>query len=459
VPRLKVSVQPNSLFARLRGIKASPARVLMGGAGLVILLGTLLLSLPQAAAPGTHISFVDALFTATSAVCVTGLVVLDTPHEFSTFGHAVLMVLFQLGGLGYMTSATFVALVLGKRLGLRNRLVLKEAMASPTMEGLMRFAALTVKVTLFVELAVALLLTSRFVAEMPIGQAIWYGVFHSVSAFNNAGFALFSDSLASYADDPWIVGGILGAVVIGSLGFLVLSDIHRLIRKEVRGFSLHSRLTLVMTVLVGGVGALLLFVIESSGEGGASARLGAALFQAVASRTAGFATIDIATMSAAGLFLLILLMMIGGGSGSCAGGIKVSTCGVVLASLWSTLRGQEQVHLFYRTIPLSIVQKSFFLSIMAFFMATGMTWVVLVLEGTAFLPTLFEVASAVGTVGLSVGDGAGRSLCASFSDTGKLLIALCMFIGRLGPLTIGIAVLQSETQLHYKRPQERVLIG
>jgi len=450
-------------LSSLRGIKATPARVLIGGAGLVIMIGTLLLSLPQAAAEGTYIGFVDALFTATSAVCVTGLVVLDTPVAFSSFGHVVLMVLFQIGGLGYMTAATFVALVLGKRLGLRNRLVLKEAMASPTMEGLMRFAALTVKITLWVELLVAVILATRFMADMPLGKAMWYGLFHAVSAFNNAGFALFSDSLMSYADDPVVVWSVLIAVVIGSLGFLVLSDASRMLRQEVRSFSLHSRLTLTMTVLVGLSGAVVLFILEAKtvamGVHGLVSRIDAALFQAVASRTAGFATIDIGALSAAGLFMLILLMMVGGGSGSCAGGIKLSTFGVVLASLWSTLRGREQVHVFYRTIPLSIVQKSFFLSFMAFFMATGMTWLVLVIEGTEFLPTLFEVASAVGTVGLSVGDGAGRSFCAGFSDTGKLLIAGCMFIGRLGPLTIGIAVLQSESQQRFKRPQERVLIG
>jgi trk system potassium uptake protein TrkH len=154
-----------------------------------------------------------------------------------------------------------------------------------------------------------------------------------------------------------------------------------------------------------------------------------------------------------------MLMMVGGGSGSTAGGIKVTTLGVVLASLWSTLRGRERVTIFYRTVPQSIVQKSFFLAFTAFFLVTGVTWLLLLLEGTRFLPTLFEVASAVATVGLSIGDGAGRSFCAGFGDSGKLLVALCMFIGRLGPLTIGIAVLKTERQQHYRRPEERVLIG
>lgn len=454
-----------SPLARLRGLKASPARILMGGASAVILLGTLLLSLPQASATGVRIGFVDALFTATSAVCVTGLIVLDTPTEMSTFGHVVLLFLFQVGGLGYMTSATFVAAVLGRRVGLRNRLVLKEAMASPTMEGLLRFATLTVKVTLVVEALIALVLAARFSARMEPGQALWYGVFHSVSAFNNAGFALFTDSLGGFRNDPLVIVSIMVALVIGGLGFLVLSDLERLFKGEVRRLSLHSRLTLWMSLWVGVVGAVLLFLIEINTGGplddaagfGRHAEL--ALFQSMTARTAGFAIIDMSFLSIPALYLTIMLMMVGGGSGSTAGGIKVTTMGVVLASLWSTLRGRERVSIFYRTVPQSIVQKSFFLAFMAFFLVTGVTWLVLVLEGSRFMPTLFEVASAVATVGLSIGDGAGRSFCAGFGDSGKLLVALCMFIGRLGPLTIGIAVLRTEHQQHYRRPEERVLIG
>ncbi len=453
------------LFARLRGVKASPARVLAGGAGILILLGTLLLWLPQASATGTSIGFVNALFTATSAVCVTGLVVLDTPRELTTFGHVVLLFLFQVGGLGYMTAATFVALILGRRMGLRNRLVLKQAMATPTMEGLLRFATLTVKVTVVVELVTALILTVRFADQMSLGKAMWFGLFHAVSAFNNAGFALFSDSLGGFRGDPLVILPIMVALVIGGLGFLVLNDLERRVRGEVRRLSLHSRLTLWMTLWVGLGGAVLLLAIET-GTGGAladGASLGdhteMALFQALAARTAGFAIVDMGGLSVPALYLTILLMMIGGGSGSTAGGIKVSTLGVILASLWATMRGHERVTMFYRTIPLSIVQKSFFLCFMAFFLVTGVTFVLLVVERTPFVPTLFEAASAVATVGLSMGDGAGRSLCADFSDIGKLLITLCMFIGRLGPLTIGIAVLQDENQQRFRRPTEKVLIG
>ncbi len=440
----------------------------MGGAGGIVLLGTLLLSLPQASTSGHSIGVVDALFTATSAVCVTGLIVLDTPQQFTTFGHAVLLFLFQVGGVGYMTAATFVALILGRRVGLRNRLVLKEAMASPTMDGLLRFATLTVQVTLVVESIAALLLTVRFATDMPLPKAVWYGVFHAVSAFNNAGFALFSDSLTQYRGDPWITTTVSLSVLIGGLGFLVLSDVKQWSAGAIRRLSIHTRLTLWMTVAVGVIGSLVLFMVEPGlGINPADpaqpthwlGRIGDALFMGFAARTAGFATLDIGGISGAGLYLLVMLMIIGGGPGSTAGGIKVTTVGVILASLWSTLRGREQVHLFHRSLPPSIVQKSFFLGFMAFFLVTGVTWVVLAVEGTPFLETLFEVTSAVATVGLSVGDGSGRSYCANFGDTGKLLLTLCMFIGRLGPLTIGIAVLHGEKQQHYRLPTEKVLIG
>lgn len=436
----------------------------MGGAGSIILLGTVLLALPQASASGASIGFVNALFTATSAVCVTGLIVLDTPHDFTTFGHGVLLFLFQVGGLGYMTAATFVALILGRRVGLRNRLILKEATASPTMEGLVSLATLTVKVTLVVEVLTAAVLTLRFMADMPPDRALWYGVFHAVSAFNNAGFALFSDSLMGYRYDPWVETAVSAAIVIGGLGFLVLSDLVRRARREVARLSVHTRLTLTMTVAVGLGGTLTTFLLEH-GAGHSFHTLGTgeglriALFQSLAARTAGFATADVAQFAPATLLLFVILMLIGGGSGSTAGGIKVTTCGVILASLWNTLRGREQVSLFRRNIPQEIVQKSFFLASVAMFLLIVVTWLLLALEGTRFMPTLFEVTSAVATVGLSVGDGTGRSFCAEFGDAGKLLVALCMFLGRLGPLTIGIAVLKTERQQRYRLPQEKVLIG
>jgi len=451
-------------LARLRSYQASPAQILVGGAGSIILLGTFLLALPQASATGEAISLLDALFTATSAVCVTGLVVLDTPHDFTVFGQAVILFLFQVGGLGYMTGATFVALILGRRVGLRNRLILREAMAMPTMEGLVRLASLTVKVTLVVEALAAAVLTLRFMSDMAPGRALWFGVFHAVSAFNNAGFALFSDSLMSYRSDLWVELPITLAIVIGGLGFLAMSDLLRWTRREVHRLTVHTRIVLTMTAVVGLVGAVGTYFLEHGPghslralETGDAMRV--ALFQSLAARTAGFATTDVAQFGPATLLLFIILMLIGGGPGSTAGGIKVTTTGVILASLWTTMRGRERVSMFHRNIPQDIVQKSFFLASVALFLVIGVTWVLLTVEGTRFMPTLFEVASAVATVGLSVGDGGVRSFCALFGDTGKLLIILCMFVGRLGPLTIGIAVLRSERQERHRLPEEKVLIG
>ncbi|MDH4228449.1 MAG: Trk family potassium uptake protein [Nitrospirota bacterium] len=452
-----------SVWRRIRQWRASPAHLLVGGAGSVILFGTLLLMLPEAATSGHSMGFVNALFTATSAVCVTGLNVLDTPREMTSFGHVVLLLLMQAGGLGYMTAATFVAVVLGRRMGLRNRLLLKEAMASPTMEGLLRFATLTVKVTLVTEGVVAVVLALRFMVDMPAGRALWFGVFHAVSAFNNAGFALFSDSLMQYRDDPYVLVPTGVAVVVGGLGYLVLADLSQWLRGEVHRLTVHTRLTLIITVGLGLFGALALFGMEMNSPVFAATTkshlFGEALFQSWSSRTAGLATMDMAQLMPPSVFLLILLMLIGGGSGSCAGGIKVTTIGVILASLWATLRGREQAVVFHRTLSASTVQKSFFLGTAALFLTIIATWMALIMEHGKLMPVMFEVASAVGTVGLSFGDGAGRSLCAGFGPGGKLLITLCMFLGRLGPLTIGIAVLTSEYQQRYRLPTERVLIG
>ena len=446
--------------ARLRSWRATPSQILMGGAGSVILIGTLLLALPLSSASGHSIGLINALFTATSAVCVTGLIVLDTPTAFSGFGHVVLLLLFQIGGLGYMTAATFVALILGRRMGLRDRLLLSEAMASPTMEGLLRFATLTVKITFVVEGFTALVLTMRFMVDMPPDRAAWFGVFHAVSAFNNAGFALFSDSLIQYRSDPYITASIGLAIIAGGLGYLVYADLSSRMAGQTTRLSVHTRMTLSMTAGVGLFGALALFAMEMTNPKVVhDGMAGMALFQSFAARTAGFATTDVALLAPASAFLLIVLMLIGGGSGSCAGGIKVTTTGVILASLWSTLRGREQVAVYHRTIPQALVQKSFFLGAAALFLMVIMTWLVLIVEGGKLMPTLFEVASAVATVGLSFGDGHGRSLCATYGDGGKLLIALAMFLGRLGPLTIGIAVLTSESQQRYRLPSEKVLIG
>jgi len=453
-----------SPLARLRTYQASPAQILVGGAGSIILLGTFLLALPEASATGVSIGLVNALFTATSAVCVTGLVVLDTPHDFTFFGQLVILFLFQVGGLGYMTGATFVALILGRRVGLRNRLILREAMCLPTMEGLVRLATLTVKVTLVVETLAAAVLTLRFMSDMAPGRAVWFGIFHAVSAFNNAGFALFSDSLLRYRSDLWVELPVTLSIVIGGLGFLALSDLLRWSRREVHRLTVHTRIVLWMTLAVGAFGMVATYLLEH-GPGHSLRALEThdavrvALFQSLAARTAGFATTDVAEFAPATLLLFVILMLIGGGPGSTAGGIKVTTTGVILASLWTTARGRERVALFHRNLPHDVVQKSFFLASVALFLVIGVTWMLLTIEGTRFMPTLFEVTSAVATVGLSVGDGAGRSFCAEFGDAGKLLLVLCMFVGRLGPLTIGIAVLRSERQERYRLPEEKVLIG
>ncbi len=452
-----------TLTERLRAFQLTPTQILISGFLLVILAGTALLSLPVAAAPGASISPLDALFTATSAICVTGLLVKDTPVDYSLFGQIVILFMIQIGGLGYMSVATILLIVLGKRIGLRERLIVQETLSTFTLEGLVRFLIGIMKFTILVESAGAVMLAARFLEDMPPADAIYFGIFHAISAFNNAGFSLFSNSLLNYQTDLAVNGIVIALIILGGLGFLVYQDIIRRINREVLRLSLHTKMVIATTavLILGGTAAYLLFEGQNpDGITGSWAWLGlTGLFQTVSARTAGFNTVDTASLSAPTLYLLVLLMFVGGSPGSTAGGIKTSTLAVMAAALWATMRGRNDVTLFYRRLPVQVIAKSFFLAAMAMILVTGVTLILLHSEGKMMLPTLFEVASAAATVGLSTGDGGSRSLCALFSDFGKSVIILTMLLGRIGPLAIGMTAMTHVQHVRYRYPEGRVMIG
>jgi len=443
-----------------------PAAVLIGGFLVMILIGTLLLALPWAAADRHSIGLVDALFTATSAVCVTGLIVKDTPVDFSLFGQIVILLLIQLGGFGYAGSAMLLGLVVGRKFGLRERLVVKQALNLLSMEGLVKFVRWLIICTVLIEGGTALLLALRLLQDLPPLQAAYTGIFLSISAFNNAGFSLFSDSLGRYQLD-WTVNVVVTmAVVLGGIGFIVLYDLHRYAQRAVFRVSVHTKLAITSTailVLLGGLGLWVLEVANPRSLAGLSwpGQAMVAFFHSITSRTAGFTTSNIAIYQGASLYLLILLMIIGGCPASTAGGIKTTAVGVIFAALWATAHGRQDVTLFHRRIPFEVVAKAFLLAFMAFALVTGATFLLLAverLEFERFLPALFEAASAFGTVGLSTGDGGALSYSATFSAAGKLIVTLMMFIGRLGPLTLGIMVI-ARTETLVRLPEEKVLIG
>jgi trk system potassium uptake protein TrkH len=451
---------------RMKPLQLSPATVLIGGFAVIIMLGSVLLSLPWAAADGRSIGPIDALFTSTSAVCVTGLIVKDTPVDFSLFGQLVILVLIQLGGFGYAGSAMLLGVALSRNIGLRDRMMFQQAMNLLTLEGLVKFLRWLVLCTFVIEGAAALLLMLRLAQDLSPLRAAYMAVFHAVSAFNNAGFSLFSDNLMRYRFD-WSVNLIIAAaIMLGGIGHIVLYELHRYARREIFRISSHAKLVATVTValiLIGGFGLWLLEAANPSTMSGLnwSQQAIVAFFHSVSARTAGFNTIDLSQLRGASLYLLILLMIIGGSPASTAGGIKTTTAGIIFATLWDTAKGRQEVTIFHRRLPFETVANAFLLAFLAFALVTGATLLLLAVEQLSFeqfLPVLFEVSSAFGAVGLSTGDGGVLSYAATFDDVGKLIIVLVMFIGRLGPITIGMLVLaRSESRVRY--PEEKVLIG
>jgi trk system potassium uptake protein TrkH len=436
--------------------------MLSASIGGLILIGTSLLLVPASSAI-RPMSLVDALFTATSAVCVTGLVVVDTPHDLTLFGQIVVLLLIQAGGLGYMTITTVVALALGRRLSLGERLTLQEALNLESSEGLLRFALGVLRLTLVFEIAGAIVLALWWWSDLGVGRALYFGLFHAVSAFNNAGFALFSDSLMGFRSDPVVNLVISTLFVCGGLGFVVLTELVRF-RRGAR-LSLHTRLALSLSAILIGGGTLAFYLIEHTNP----ATLGgfpeghawmAAYFQSVTTRTAGFNTLNLASMHVASLFVMMVLMFIGASPGGTGGGVKTTTFGITVAALWSTVRGDEDTVLFKRRLPPALVARAFFIALIAFLALNVVAALVLITENQPLLPVLFETTSAFGTVGLSVGaTGRPLSLAGEFSWVGKLLITAMMFMGRIGPLTLAVAVAHGRQKPRIRYPEGRVLIG
>lgn len=441
----------------------SPPRVLALGMGSVIAAGAVLLALPIASATGESLGFSSAFFTATSAVCVTGLIVADTPSAFSAFGHAVILVLIQVGGLGYMSLSTAVALALRGRLSIGAQAGLQESLNLGSRRDLARFMLAVFKLTLAFEMAGAALLALRWWSEFGPLRAAWFGLFHSVSAFNNAGFSLFPNSLMNWRGDLLVNLVVTALIISGGLGYLVLIEVGRYSRE--RRLSLHTRLVLVLTAALIGGGTVVLFYVEGAnpgtlGDAPRAEALLAAFFQSVTARTAGFNTVDVGALRPASLFLLLILMFVGGAPGGTAGGVKVSTFGVTVMALWATVRGLREPVVLWRRLPAELVARAFFISLIGFLALNCVAGVLLLTEGLELLPTLFEATSAFGTVGLSTGiPGHPVSLTGGFSEPGRLLIAALMFAGRVGPLTLAVALAGRRFVPRVGYPEGRVLIG
>ncbi len=432
--------------------------VLALGFLVVILAGSALLMLPISTADGAGAAYLTALFTATSAVCVTGLVVVDTGSYWSPFGQAVILVLIQVGGLGFMTSSTLLLLLIGRRASLRDRILLREAHGVPTMEGVLRLTRQVLLVTAAIEASGAAILFVRFMQDFPAGQALWMGVFHSVSAFNNAGFDLFRGfrSLTIYNQDPTVLLTIALLIMLGGISFTVIVDMAGV--KGWRFLLLDTKLVLAVTAGLLLVGTLGLLAMEYSnyatlGPMELPAKLLNAFFSAVTPRTAGYNSIDVGNMTQAGLLLTIALMYIGAASGSTGGGIKVNTFGVLTAAVMSSIRGRDRASAFGREFRQDHVNRALTVTLLSLGLVFGTTLTLSMTERFSLLQLLFETTSAFGTVGLSTG------ITPELSHVGKLVVIATMYVGRVGPLTVALALAQRDKPDMYHLPEGRVKIG
>ena len=449
---------------RLAKIKFTPSRILVLGFASVILIGACLLIMPLASMEGQSLRFLDALFTATSAVCVTGLVVVDTGSYFNTFGQFVIISLIQIGGLGFMTFSTSIAMVLGKKIGLKERILIQESFNQFSLAGLVRLIRNVLLLTVVFEFLGGAILSIRFLFDYPIDRALAFGFFHSVSAFCNAGFDLFGQvfgeftSLTHYVNDWTINLTIGGLIILGGMGFPVIIELFKY--PQTRHLSLHTKLVVKITAMLLIMGTIIIFLLEMTNLKtiaglDSSGKILGALFQSITPRTAGYNSLDMTQLRIGTWFILIILMFIGASPSSTGGGIKTTTFGVLLAAVIATIHGKEDAEVAERRIAKDLVYKAMTITMLALSWVALVTLVMSLMEPHTFIQLLFEVVSAFGTVGLTT--GITPLLC----DISKILIMITMFIGRLGPLTIMLALAHANqaNQAVIKYIEDRIIIG
>lgn len=430
------------------------------GFAAIILFGALLLTLPFASKDAKSIPFINALFTATSATCVTGLVVYDTFEQFTLFGQAVILLLIQIGGLGFVAMVMMFALFLGRRIGLRERMLVAESLSSTQIGGVVKLVKRVLTGAFIFESAGALLLAIRFIPEFGIGRGIWFSVFHSVSAFCNAGFDLMGtkapySSLVSYVGDPFVTLTIAGLIVCGGIGFVVWGDVadHGW---HIRRYKLHSKVVLTASVALILAGTALFLILENRtvlsgmpvGE-----KILAALFQSITPRTAGFNTVDTAALSEGGKALTILLMLIGASPGSTGGGMKTSTFSIILLSLLASIRNREDTNAFHYRLDGELIQHAHRSATLYMMMFLAGTFILCANGHFSLTDALFETASAIGTVGLSTG------ITRSLDGICKMVLILLMYAGRVGSLTVFLAVAKRNGATKLRNATGNIIVG
>ncbi len=447
-------------FANLLHLSAwkfTPYQILALGFAGFIMIGTLLLMMPVTSVNGQGLSFVDALFTATSAVCITGLVVVDTGSHFNVLGQTVIIFLIQIGGLGIMTMATLMALVIGRKIQLRERLVMQEALNHMTVAGVVRLTQYIIISTFIIEFIGGTILAIRWYPDLGL-TGIYFGYWHAVSSFCNAGFDLFGNfhSLTSYVDDTVINLTVTSLIILGGLGFTVIFDVwnHRKWHK----FSLHTKLVLFTTIILLALGTLVILLLEINNPATLGAlswkgKIFASYFQSVTLRSAGYNTVNIINMQDATIFFMVILMFIGAAPTSTGGGIKITTMSILIAAAWALIRGKNDAEIFKRRIPQRLIYKAFTLVFLSTALVVFVTMIMSISQSASFLKILFEVVSAFATVGLSLG------ITSSLTVQGKIVMIITMFAGRVGLVTLALALALRTKRAKVQYPEGKIIIG
>jgi trk system potassium uptake protein len=439
-------------------ISSPSSLVIVYGFAALIVIGTILLMLPLSSNTGRFTSIIDSFFTATSAVCVTGLTVVGTADHWNLFGQIIICILIQLGGFGFMTSATIFLLAFGRKIGLQERLLIQESMGLVKLGGLINIVKRMLLFTFITEIIGAAILFLQFSAEYPTGEAVWLSFFHSISAFNNAGFDLFGGfrSLTGYYDNPYLLLTISALVILGGISFMVIYDIIK--SKKWHKLSLDTKLVLSATLSLLVLGFIVIFLAEAKdpdtlGFMSFPQAILNAFFQSVVARTAGFCTVNMAYVADYALFFTMILMFIGAASGSTGGGIKVNTFGSLIATMWSSLKGKEKAGAYGRQFNTLQVYRALTVIMVSLGLISIIVFILTITETFSFIQLLFETFSAFGTVGLTTG------ITPDLSIAGKTIIAITMFIGRLGPLTLVLSLIRRQKTTAYSYPEEHIRIG
>lgn len=440
--------------------RISSFQIIILGFLFVILIGGLLLMLPVSTQDGRGAGLLDAFFTSVSATCVTGLVVQNTAEYWSLFGQIVILCLIQIGGMGVVTVAIAIAICSGKKIGLLQRSTMQEAISAPQMGGIVKLTGFILKAMLMIELTGAICLAPTFCKRFGV-KGIWYALFHAISAFCNAGFDLMGNvngqtSLMQFVGNPFVNLPIMILIIVGGLGFLTWEDIWNN-KYHIRRYRMQSKVVLLTTAILLIGSGIYYFFFEFQGEAWAelssSERVWAALFQAVTPRTAGFNTVDLAQMNDGAQVVTIILMLIGGSSGSTAGGCKVTTLAVLFLTVWTVFRHNNDVQVFGRRIPYPVIYNAIaiFVLYLVLFLTGGIA--ISYIDNVPLLPALFEAASAIGTVGLSLG------LTSELGDVSRIILIILMFLGRIGGLTFIFAVISEKHPSQSKFPEEKITVG